>query len=242
MEFGLMTYLLALAAGVLSTLAPCVLPLIPILVGSAVMAHRFGAVALACGLAVAYAAVGLLLASMGSVLGLNQGTLRILGAAILLLFGAILLIPSLQARFATATSGMSNAGQHFLDRLTPRGLGGQFLVGLLLGMVWSPCVGPTLGGAVTLASRGDHLLEAGAVMLVFSMGAALPLLILGSLSRGAMQRFRGYLLGVGHHGKTLLGALFIILAILILTGLDKSVEAWLLKLSPAWLLELTVSV
>ncbi len=242
MEFGVMTYLLALAAGVLSTLAPCVLPLLPILVGSALMAHRFGPFALASGVALSYAVVGMLLASAGSVIGMDQGTLRTVGAVILLLFGAILLVPGLQARFASAASVLGNAGQGYLERLAPRGLGGQFLVGLLLGMVWSPCVGPTLGGAITLASQSVHLAEVAAVMLLFGLGAAIPLVVLGSLSRAAMQRVRGRLLAAGHHGKTALGVLFLVLAILVLTGADKAVEAWMLEQMPAWLLDLTVSL
>ncbi len=242
MEFGVMTYLLALGAGVLSTLAPCVLPLIPILVGSALMAHRYGPFALASGLALSYAGVGMLLASAGSIAGLDPGTLRTVGAVILLLFGAILLVPGLQAGFASATSALGNAGQGYLTRLAPQGLGGQFLVGVLLGLVWSPCVGPTLGGAITLASQSEHLAEAAAVMLLFGLGAASPLLVLGSLSRVAMQRFKGRLLAAGHHGKTALGVLFLVLAILVLTGADKALEAWLLEQMPAWLLDLTVSL
>jgi len=242
MEFGVMTYLLALGAGVLSTLAPCVLPLIPILVGSAVMAHRYGPFALAGGLALSYAVVGMLLASVGSVAGLDHGALRTGGAVILLLFGAILLVPRLQAGFASATSALGNAGQGYLARLAPQGLAGQFLVGGLLGVVWSPCVGPTLGGAITLASQSEYLGEAAVVMLLFGLGAALPLLVLGSLSRAAVQRVRGRLLAAGQHGKTALGILFLVLAILVLTNADKSLEAWLLEQMPAWLLDLTVSL
>lgn len=242
MEFGLTSYLLALAAGMLSTLAPCVLPLIPILVGSALMAHRLGPLALAGGLALAYASVGLLLAGAGSVAGLDQGLLRQVGAVVLLLFGAILLVPGLQSGFARATAGMSNAGQGLLARFAPKGLAGQFLVGLLLGLVWTPCVGPTLGGAITLASQGQRLAEVGALMLVFGLGAALPLLVLGVLSRQAIQRMRGRLLDVGHAGKALLGGLFVVLGLLILTGADKVLETWLLEHSPDWLLDLTVSV
>jgi cytochrome c biogenesis protein CcdA len=237
-----MTYLLALVAGMLSTLAPCVLPLIPILAASALMAHRFGPLAMAGGLALSYAAVGLLLASAGSVLGLDPASLRRVGAVVLLLFGGILLIPALQAGFARAASVLSNAGQGFLERLAPQALGGQFLIGVLLGLVWSPCVGPTLGGAITLAGQGEHLAETGAVMLLFGLGAASPLLVLGSLSRTALQRMRGRLLAAGRHGRTALGTLFLVLGILMLTGADKAFEAWLLERMPPWLLDMTVSV
>lgn len=103
-------------------------------------------------------------------------------------------------------------------------------------------MGPTLGGAVALASQGERLAEAAGVMLLFGLGAALPLVILGSLSREAITRVRGRLLAVGHHGKTVLGLLFLGLGILALTGADKSVEAWLLERTPAWLTALTVSL
>ena len=236
-----MSYALALAAGALSTLAPCVLPLIPILAGSALLAHRLGPLALAAGLGLSYAVVGMLLASAGTV-AIDQGTLRVAGALILVLFGILLLVPGLQMRFAGAAAGLGNAGQGWLVRLSPQGLGGQFLVGLVLGVVWSPCVGPTLGGAIALASQGERLAEATGVMLLFGLGAALPLVILGSMSREALMRVRGRLLAVGNHGKTVLGLLFIGLGVLVLTGADKPAEAWLLERMPAWLTALTVSL
>jgi len=242
MDFGLTTFALAIVAGLLSTLSPCVLPLIPILIGSAVLAHRLGPFALAAGLGLSFALVGTLLASVGVAVGLEQAALRNLGAGIMLLFGAILLTPALQARFAAAATGVSNAGQRLLDRITPEGLWGQFSVGLVLGVVWSPCVGPTLGGAIALASQGEHLVQVGAVMALFGLGAALPLVVLGGVSRPAMQRLRGRLLAVGHHGKTVLGGLFLLLGALILSGLDKQFEAWVLQHAPQWLVELTVSI
>lgn len=242
MDFGLSTYGLAALAGVLSTLSPCVLPLIPILIGSALLAHRLGPFALAAGLGLSFALVGTLLASVGTAIGLDQGSLRNLGAGILVLFGLILLTPALQARFASAASGVGNAGQGLLERITPEGLWGQFVVGLVLGVVWSPCVGPTLGGAIALASQGWQLAQVGAVMGLFGLGAALPLVILGSISRQAVQRLRGRLLAVGHHGKTVLGVLFLLLGVLIVSGLDKQFETWVLEHAPDWLVELTVSV
>lgn len=242
MEFGLTTYGLATLAGTLSTLSPCVLPLIPILIGSAILAHRYGPFALAAGLGLSFAVVGTLLASVGSAVGLDQTALRNLGAGILILFGAIMLAPGLQARFASAASGVSNAGQGLLDRITPEGLWGQFVVGLVLGVVWSPCVGPTLGGAIALASQGEQLGQVSAVMGLFGLGAALPLVILGSVSREAVKRLRGRLLAVGHHGKTVLGVLFLLLGVMIIGGLDKQFEAWVLEHAPDWLVELTVAV
>ncbi len=239
MDFGVATYGVGLLAGALSTLSPCVLPLVPVLVAAAVSAHRWGAVALGVGLALSFAVVGLFVATLGASLGLDPDTFRTVGAAFLALFGLILLIPWLSSHFARATSRMSNSGNTLLSRITGNGLNGQFVVGAVLGIVWSPCVGPTLGAATTLASQGRNLTQIAFLMLVFGIGAAAPLVLLGSLSRARMLAMRGRLLSAGHYGKQAFGLVMVILGVLIATGLDKSFEAWILDRSPAWLTRLT---
>jgi cytochrome c biogenesis protein CcdA len=147
LNFGAGTYGLGFVAGALSTLSPCVLPLVPVLLASAVGAHRWGAFALGIGLALSFAIVGTFLATLGASLGFDPDLLRVGGAVILAIFGVVLLTPPLQDRFARATSGLSNSGNQLLARVTVDGFAGQFLIGLLLGVVWSPCIGPTLGAA-----------------------------------------------------------------------------------------------
>src|SRR5262249_29401695 len=115
----------------------------------------------------------------------------------------------------------------------------QFSLGLLLGAVWSPCVGPTLGAASVLAAQGKDLAQVALVMLIFGIGAALPLLLLGTLSRAAMQRWRSRLMEAGKGGKMLLGGLLVAVGLLIVTGLDKRLEARTVDASPAWLTQLT---
>jgi cytochrome c biogenesis protein CcdA len=239
MNFGLATYGLGLLAGALSTLSPCVLPLIPVLVASAVNAHRWGAMALGIGLALSFAIVGIFLATLGASLGLDPDTFRIVGACILAMFGLVMLVPKLQDLFTRATSILSNSGNQLLARMTFEGLLGQFFVGVSLGLVWSPCVGPTLGAATTLASQGKDLGQIGLLMLIFGIGAAAPLVMLGSLSRTRMMKVRNRLLSAGKYGKQLLGLIMLVLGILIATGGDKSFEAWMLNQTPDWLTALT---
>lgn len=242
MQFGAGTYAVSLAAGGLSTLSPCVLPLVPILVGSAVTAHRLGPWALAAGLTLSFTIVGVVLASFGAALGLDPTTFRTVAAVLLIAFGVLLLSPLLQQRFAAATSGVSAAGHGMLSRLTIGGLGGQFILGVLLGIVWSPCVGPTLGAAITLASQGEQLTQVALVMALFGVGASIPLVVLGFASRKAMGQLRGRLLALGQGGKKVLGTVMLTLGAFILTGLDKQVEAWMLDAAPAWLVKLTTSL
>ncbi|HUX27111.1 MAG TPA: cytochrome c biogenesis CcdA family protein [Burkholderiales bacterium] len=242
MVFGLGTYGIGFAAGALSVLSPCVLPLVPILIGTAASAHRRGPLALAAGLTLSFAVIGVLLASAGASLGLDPAVFRNIAALMLLGFGVLLLSSGLQERFAVAASGASSIGQGMLSRLTLDGLPGQFVLGLLLGVVWSPCVGPTLGATITLASQGQQLGQVMLMMALFGLGAGLPLVILGSLSREAMLRMRGKLLATGQQGKKVLGAVMLLIGIFILTGLDKKFETWILDVAPAWLTQIGTSL
>jgi cytochrome c-type biogenesis protein len=230
---------LALLAGVLSTLSPCVLPLLPIVLGAALGEHRFGPLSLAAGLSLSFVIIGLFVATVGFAIGLDQDVFRH-GAAVLLIgIGAVLLLPRLQTRVAVAAGHFGNWAQSRAGGISTRGLGGQFAVGLLLGAVWSPCVGPTLGAASVLAAQGKDLGTVAVTMAAFGLGAAAPLLLLGLLSREALMRWRDRLLAAGKTGKYALGAMLLVTGALIVSGLDKKLETLLVNAAPAWLTYLT---
>lgn len=239
MEFGFGSYGFGFLAGLLSTLSPCVLPIIPILLGSATNAHPRAPLALAGGLAISYAVIGTGLAWAGSALDLDASLLRNVGASILGLLGLVLMSGSLQQRFASVTSGIGDAGNNLISCMNLDGPRGQFAIGLVLGVVWSPCVGPTLGAAVVLASQGTHLPQVALLMGIFGMGAALPVVALAYVGRATMINMRGKFMQAGKTGKMILGASMVALAAIILSGADKPVEAWLVTHSPAWLTHLT---
>jgi cytochrome c-type biogenesis protein len=232
---------LAFAAGLLSILSPCVLPLVPVVLGAAVVAHPLGAFALAAGLAVSFTALGLLLALVGFGLGIDPGMFRVVAAAIMIVLGVVLVVPSWQAQLAVAGGPISSWADRRFGGFASSGLAGQFAIGLLLGAVWSPCVGPTLGAASLLASQGHDLLRVTLIMVVFGVGAALPLILLGLLSRATLMHVRSCLMSAGKLGKVLLGAAFIVIGVSIVSGADKRIEAALVDASPPWLTELTTS-
>ena len=239
MSIGLGSMGFGLLAGVLSTLSPCVLPLLPLVLGGAVAAHRFGMLALAAGLVLSFTGVGLFVATVGFSIGLDGDVFRIVSAVLLAGLGVVLLSGALQERLAVAASGVGDAGNRLMARIAPSGLGGQFAIGIILGAVWSPCVGPTLGAASLLAARGQNLASVAAVMAAFGLGAALPLVLVGSLSREALRRWRGRMVGAGKTGKYALGAGALVVALLILSGADKAVETAAVTYSPGWLTDLT---
>ena len=230
---------LALLAGALSVLSPCVLPLLPIVLGTAASAHRLGPLALAAGLALSFTAIGLFVATVGFAMGLDTDVFRTISAILLIGVGLVLLVPKLQEQFALAAAPVSNWAGSYTDNLTPGGLAGQFGLGLLLGAVWSPCVGPTLGAASVLAAKGEDLGQVALTMAAFGIGAALPLMLLGFVSREAMMRWRGRMMETGKVGKTLLGLLLVAVGVLVATNLDKRLETVLVDASPAWLTNLT---
>jgi cytochrome c-type biogenesis protein len=226
-------------AGLFSTLSPCVLPILPLILGAAVSVHRAAVLLLALGMALSFVVFGLFIATIGFAIGIDGDSVRWVSALLLGAFGLVLLVSGLQTGFARALAPIGNAANGLLARFAPTGPGGQFLLGLILGAVWSPCVGPTLGAASLLAAQGRDLGAVSAVMLAFGVGAAVPLLVLGLLSREAMLRWRGRMLQVGRGGKALVGGVAVAVALLIVTGLDRSLEVALVDASPGWLTTLT---
>ena len=230
---------LAFVAGVLSILSPCVWPILPIVLGAASSAERLGSVALAAGLALSFTTIGLFVATIGYSIGLNGDVLRYAAAVLVIAIGIVLTLPRLQVQLAAASGPIANWTDQRFGSRNGSGLAGQFAVGVLLGAVWSPCVGPTLGAASLLAAQGQNLPQVAATMFAFGIGAALPLLLLGLLSREAMASWRNGLMWAGQFAKACLGILFIAIGVLVITGFDKSIETVLVAASPQWLTDLT---
>ncbi|MDO9428765.1 MAG: cytochrome c biogenesis protein CcdA [Methylobacterium sp.] len=230
---------LAFLAGLLSVLSPCVLPLLPLVLGAAASEHRLGPAALAGGLALAFVAIGLFVATIGFTLGLDTAVFRMGAAVLLVAIGLVLMLPAAQTRLAVAAGPLSDRARARFGGASTTGLGGQFGVGLLLGAVWSPCVGPTLGAASLLAAQGRDLAAVALTMVLFGLGAGLPLVLLGTLSRATLMGWRGRMMGLGRGLKAVLGLILLATGLAILTGLDKGLETALVEASPAWLTALT---
>jgi len=231
--------LLAFVAGILSILSPCVLPLIPILFGTAQSRHKLGPLALAAGLAVSFTAIGLFVATVGFSIGLDGDVFRRIGGVMLGLVGAVLLVPAAQTRLSLASGALGNWANRRAEGVEGRALLGQAFLGALLGLVWVPCVGPTLGAASVLAAQEEHLAQVTFVMFAFAFGVAVPLTALGLASRKVKRRIGPAMGRIGNTGKYVFGAGLLILGLLIVTDLDRMIEAYLTQASPDWLVELT---
>ena len=228
-----------LLAGILSTLSPCVFPLLPLVIGAATTTQRSGAYWLAGGVATSFTITGLFVATIGFAIGLDGDLFRTASAVLLLLLGLALISSSIQARLGVAAGGLAGAGDRIIRRLTLTNAAGQFVVGALLGLVWSPCVGPTLGAASVLTTQRKDLGSVAAVMFAFGVGTTLPMLAVAVLSRTAPQRWRKRILSAAHFGKVAMGLSAVAVGVMILTGIDRQLETALVSASPAWLTDLT---
>lgn len=238
-----MELLFAYAAGLLTLINPCVVPVLPIVLASSLQASRFGPLALAAGMSVSFVVLGLGIASLGPGLGLDADGVARAASLFMAGFGVILLVPRLSAGFALATEGVAARADAGIDDLGGMGTGarGQFLGGTLLGAVWSPCIGPTLGGAIALASQGESLMRAGAIMTAFALGVSTLILGLGYGARKALHRHQPLMRRIAAASRPILGAIFLIVGLGLFLKFHHVVERWALDVLPPWLTDMSVA-
>ena len=231
----------AYLAGVLTLINHCVLPVLPIVLVSALNANRFGPVALALGMSLSFVTFGVLVTAFGTTIGLTQDRLAQIGAVLMIVFGAILLVPMFSRRFEMATAGVASGADTQMNQINSSGMRGQFVGGLLLGAVWSPCIGPTLGGAIALASQGDNLGYVTLIMVSFALGVSTLILGLGLGAREAIRTRAQMLRRLAERSKPILGVTFLAVGLMLYFQVHHVIEAWLLDVMPIWLQDLSVA-
>lgn len=237
-----MELLLAYVAGLLTLINPCVLPVLPIVIATALQASPRGPLALAAGMSLSFVAFGVLITAFGHLVGLDQYVLSQIGAGMMIVFGVALLLPQANRIMANATAGLAASADAQMNQIDQFSLKGQFLGGMLLGLVWSPCIGPTLGAAISLASQGESLGWVTLIMTAFALGVSTLILGLGYGTRGVAGRYTAKLRKIMPSARIILGVTFIAVGLAILLGLHHVIEGWAVRNLPSWLIDLSVSV
>lgn len=227
-------------AGLLTLINPCVLPVLPIAIASSFSAHKHGPLALTAGMSIAFVTLGVLVSSVGYSIGLDEDIIAQGAAVMMIIFGSVLLIPQMNERFAMATAGFSSKADMTMNDIEGNGLRSQFMGGILLGAIWSPCIGPTLGGAISLASQGSNLLYAASIMTAFAMGISTVILLLAYGARNAIKQRQETLRKLAAKAKPIMGITFILVGLMIFFKFHHVIEIALLDIMPDWLLELSV--
>ena len=236
MDISLTHLALSLAAGSLTTLSPCVFPILPLVIGGAVQSNRFAPIAMGIGMASSFALIGILLGALGPALGIDADSVRLFGAWMLISFGLVMLVPFLSRRFSEWMLPIASSANAASAKLDGGSLGGAFLLGGVLGLVWSPCSGPLLASALTLVASEGGALRGGALLGLFGVGAAIPLIAVAYASRKGFNAARGWVLQHIETIKKAFGLLILLAGIAILSGADKWLEAQIVNILPdAWL-------
>lgn len=236
-----MELVFAYLAGLLTLINPCVLPVLPIVVASSLQTDPRAPLALAAGMALSFVVLGTGVAAMCPAFGIYPEDVTRVAALVMLGFGLILVLPGLGRRFAVASAGLAAVADARIAA-APRGIGAEFGGGALLGAVWSPCIGPTLGAAIALASTGEDLGRAAAVMAAFAAGVASLILAAAYGLRGWLRRNMARMVALSLRARPVMGWVFIAVGAALFFGLNHVLEAAALRVLPAWLVDLSVSI
>ncbi len=228
-------------AGLLTLINPCVLPVLPIVLASAMQAGRYGPLAIAAGMCISFVTLGMLIATFGHSIGLNDTRMSEIGAVMMIVFGLFLLVPKLNTAFATATASMSSSADSTFSSMPVTNIKSHFIGGLLLGAIWSPCVGPTLGGAISLASQGKNLGWAFLTMLSFGLGVSTVIIALGYGTQGAIKRRQNSMRGLAQKAKPVMGITFLLVGVMIFFKFHHVIEGWLISVLPSWFQNLSTN-
>jgi cytochrome c-type biogenesis protein len=189
-----------------------------------------------------FACIGVMLGALGLALGTVANTNRTAGAAMLIAFALVMLVPALGDRFSRRMLPIASAASAASTRLDGGSLLCAAALGGVLGLVWSPCSGPLLGSALKLVASEGGALRGGLVLALFGLGAAIPPVAVAYASRSGFMRARHWILARMERVRRGFAVLRGGMGIAILTGADKWFEARVLAWLPDAWVNLTIGI
>lgn len=241
MDISLLSLSLSWLAGSLTTLSPCVFPLLPLVLGGTMQDDRYAPLAMGAGMALSFALIGVLLGALGPALGIDADSIRVAGAWLLITFAVVMVVPVASHKFSEWMLPIASSANAASQRLNSHSLVGAFVLGSVLGLVWSPCSGPLLASALTLVASEGGAGRGALVLGVFGLGAATPLVAVAYASRQGFARARYWVLAHIERLKKGFGILLGVVGVAILSGADKWLETQVVTLMPETWLKLTVA-
>ncbi len=217
--------ILAISGGLLTAFSPCVLPILPILIGRSLQTHRYGPVALVSGTISGFTIAGSLLGIASLWLVDLANFMRVFAIALLLILGLLSIFPKL-SYFLLAKLPLPKFKEPVRINLA-----GEFLLGSQLGLLWTPCAGPVLGSILVLAAADQQILSAFILLMFYGVGAGIPMLLIAYTSRyfsKSFLRLRAHSLLLQKIG----GVMISMTAIAIILGWDVKIQLWLAPFFP----------
>ncbi len=223
MDTAAPSIILVFIAGLVTILKPCCLPLVPaVMSGSA--GGKFRPVAIVSGMALSFTIMGTLVSGFGAAFAGFADYMRSLSIIFIIGMGAVLFDDDINMEFiklsSSITQGMRN-NTGFLNRAMPeQGLFGGFFLGMSLGVVWIPCVGPILGAVLAYVASVGNMSYGAWMLFVYSVGMSLPMLSIAYYGKKVTNRYKWFMRN-GEVLKKLAGLVLIVVGIMLLFNIDK---------------------
>jgi cytochrome c biogenesis protein CcdA len=174
-----------------------------------------------------------------SLLGLSQHNLQTLVAVILFIISIFFIFSGINNHLSNQLSSIANFANNMLNKIPTSTAYGQLATGLLLGAVWSPCAGPSIGFAISLVTIQNDMLYGALIMFVFGIGASIPLILIAYGSSSLIKQHTKSLQNLYTWTKIIMGLFILTYSLLLLTGWDKNVESIILNILPEYIINLT---
>ena len=225
-------------AGVFTIFSPCILPMLPIIFKGVLASSKKNLIVMLSGLVFSYTILGWGFASFGGALSLNENHVRYFSSIVFIGLGLWMISTSLKVKMGHLLSRLTARANELSAQIETKKISGVFMLGALFGLVWTPCTGPALAFAITLASTSEGSVYSLFLMFIFGVGSVTPLFILSlGLNKFLLQRKRQeQLMKI----NTAFGYLVIILGGMMMIGLDRKVQSMLITISPDWLINLSI--
>lgn len=233
--------LLALAAGLLTIAAPCILLPLPIIFGGSVgQKSKTRPLFITLGFILSFTVVALLANFLIQAFGLNPNTLRTGAVILLICFAVFMIYPAPFERLMARLGGLINLASRTGNSAGPGNLGG-FILGITIGIIWAPCAGPILGSILALVALQKNIIQASLLLLAYACGAGLPMLVIaygGQALTTKIKRIAKY----SYRLQQIFGVILIILSGLVYFQYDTVLESKLLANFPSLGLSLEKSL
>ncbi len=210
-------------AGIVTILSPCILPVLPIVLSGAVGEGKKRPLGIVLGFVLSFTFFTLFLAIIVKALEISSELLRNLSITIIFLFGISLLFSQIQVFLEKIFSKFSSALPQTQNK---EGFLGGIVVGLSLGLIWTPCVGPIIASVIALAVTSSVTLETFLITLAYSLGTAIPMFLI-------MLGGRRFLPNSAKIQKAF-GVVMIVTAVMIFFNFDRKFQTYILETFPQY--------
>lgn len=188
METGIASLFLAVVAGLASVLSPCVLPVIPVIAAGAERKDRLRPLLVVLGLSITFMLMGVISSLFGALLVGKTRLIEQVGAVIIVLMGLVVIFDmGLFKRLYRLSNIQVNGEGRF----------GGLVLGMALGIVWVPCVGPMLSSILVMVGTAGELATGLTLLGFYSLGFAIPMLLIAYSSFMVQRKFNRV---TGHEG------------------------------------------